>query len=102
MAYQITLTDDEYTALKAVAEQRGASVDALVHEALAREYEPSATPQPVPSLAEVLYRAGHLRELATGEADTEEEEAELEEIARRIGPEKPWLSEMVIEDRGPR
>lgn len=102
MAYQITLTDEEYVALKAVAEQRGASVDTLVHEVLAREYEATSATQSALSLAEVLYRAGHLRELATGEADTEEEEAELEEIARRIGPEKPWLSEMVIEDRGPR
>ncbi|HLJ81553.1 MAG TPA: hypothetical protein VKT52_08715 [Ktedonobacterales bacterium] len=105
MAYQITLTDDEYTALKAVAEQRGASVDALVHETLAREYETTSTTQATAmdrEFLEHLHRKGVLSHIATGEEDSAEEEAELEVIARRIGPEKPWLSEMIIEDRGPR
>jgi hypothetical protein len=40
--------------------------------------------------------------MPTGEPDTPEEEAELERLAQVIGSEHPWLSEMIIEDRGPR
>jgi len=43
--YQITFTDDECAALKALAEQRGASVDALVHEAQARGYAATTSTQ---------------------------------------------------------
>lgn len=123
MAYQITLTDDEYVALAAAAAKAGTSVEALVHEALNARLSQRA-PDP---LAEYMRRVGHLSEEApapkrhitdqefieqlyrdgiianipTGEPDTPEEEAELEELAQSVGPGK-MASDMVIEDRGPR
>ena len=124
MAYQITLTDDEYAVLAAAAEQAGTTVEALVHEALderllRRAPDPLADymrrvghlseQQPEPKqhvteqeFIEQLFREGIIANIPTGEPDTPEEEAELEELANQIGSDKPWLSEMVIEDRGPR
>lgn len=124
MAYQITLTDDEYAALAAVAEQAGTTVEALVHEALderlsrrapdpladhMRRVEHLSEEFPSPKrhmtdqeFIEQLYRDGIIANIPTGEPDTPEEEAELEELANQIGSDKPWLSDMVIEDRGPR
>ena len=63
--------------------------ETLVHEAIAARY-----PQQTQQMGSYIY--------PTGELDTPEEDAEEEAIAQRIGPQKPWLSEMVIEDRGPR
>jgi hypothetical protein len=40
--------------------------------------------------------------MPTGEPDSPEDEAEDEELARLFGPERPWLSDIIIEDRGPR
>ena len=102
MAYQITLTDDEYQRLSAAASQQGKTIEELVRAALDQSYstrpEPSRHRDP---LAAHMYRKGHLLELPTGEADTPEEEAELDEIAERILPGK-MASDIVIEDRGPR
>jgi len=89
MAIQITLTDEDYATLSSASQQSGVPVETLVHEAIAARY-----PQPTQQTGSYIY--------PTGEPDTPEEEAEEEAIAQRIGPQKPWLSEMVIEDRGPR
>lgn len=86
MAMQITLSDEDYATLAAAAAQRGAPIETLVHEAIAH-----LNTYPIGSY-----------EYPTGEPDSPEEEAEEEAIAQRIGPQRPWLSEMVIEDRGPR
>ena len=102
MAYQITLTDEEYTALAAAAEARGESIEALAHAAFEQVYAPLERAQDhVDPLAEYMYKKGHLLSLPDGQPDTPEEEAELEELANSIGPGKP-ASEIVIEDRGPR
>ena len=108
MAYQITLTDGEYAALKAAAERRKSTIEALVHEALTERFETapqgnstSERLQAADPLAEYMYQTGHLRELPTGELESPEEETELESLAQSAGPGKP-ASEMVIEDRGPR
>lgn len=91
MAHQITLTDDEYAALAAASTRIGASIEELVHQAIAARFP---TPGPIKQIGSYFY--------PTGEPDTAEDEAEEEELARILGPEEPWLSDMVIEDRGPR
>jgi hypothetical protein len=91
MAYQITLTDEDYAALAAASARAGMPIENLVHQMIAERFLSQEPAKQVGSY-----------QRPTGEADTPEEEAEDEELARLVGPEKPWLSEMVIEDRGPR
>lgn len=91
MAHRITLNDDDYSALAAVAARNGQPIEDLVHEAIVEYYSVTA---PAKDLG--AYR------FPTGEPDTAQEEAEDEELANSIGPQKPWLSDMVDEDRGPR
>ena len=88
MAYQITLSDEDYTKLQTMASESGKPIEILVHEAISHRYAPTKTlgTYSVP----------------TGEPDTPEDEAELEHIAHAVGNTRPWPSEMVIEDRGPR
>lgn len=88
MAHQITLTDDEYAALSAAAARTGASIEELVHQAIADTF-------PIP-------RQIGSYQYPTGEPITDEEEEEMERLAQEIGSEHPWASEIVIEDRGPR
>ena len=88
MTNQVTLTDDDYAALVAASARTGEPIEALVHEAIADHF------QPLKQIGSYQY--------PTGEPDTSEDEAEDEELAQLLGPEKPWLSDMVIEDRGPR
>ncbi len=91
MAHQVPVTDQDYAALAHISAATGASIDELVHRAIAERYAPNGSRQQVGSY-----------EYPTGGADTPEDEAEDEELADLLGPEKPWLSDMVIEDRGPR
>jgi ribbon-helix-helix CopG family protein len=91
MAHQITLTDEDYAKLAAAAARTGSSVAELLHQAIAERF---SSQRPAKQTGSYQY--------PTGEPDTPEEEAEDEELARLVGPGKPWLSEMVIEDRGPR
>lgn len=88
MTYQIVLTDEDYAALMAASQQSGAPIERLVHDAIAARY---AVPQQI----------GHYQ-YPTGAPIMPEERAENERIAEEMGSEKPWLSDMVIEDRGPR
>ena len=88
MSHNVTLTDEEYTRLLAASTQQGLTIETLLHEMIARFTSPSST-------------AAHYS-IPTGEADTPEEEAELEALAASINLTHPWPSEMVIEDRGPR
>ena len=103
MSHQITLTDDEYEALAAVAAARGEPVEALVRETLAERFPTlrGAQPQLHGGLAEVMWRAGHLSNLASREPDTPEIAAERQRLAKSITP-GTLASDMVIEDRGPR
>jgi hypothetical protein len=88
MGRQITLTDEDYTALAAAAARTGATIEELVHQAIADKL-------PIPKqIGSYQY--------PTGESITDEEEAEMERLAQKIGSEHPWASEIVIEDRGPR
>jgi hypothetical protein len=104
MAYQITLSPEQYEAISAAATQAGKSVEELALETLAERFPPSTPLQlrrKLSPLVEYMYRIGHVSNLPTGEPDTPEEEAERERLINSIKPGKP-LSEMVIEDRGPR
>ncbi len=103
MAYTITLTDEEYAALSAAAAERGQSVEALAHEALAERYARSdtgAAPQADPLIAYML-RMGHIRQAPTRMADTPAEQAERQRLAASAAPGK-LASEMTLDDRGPR
>jgi hypothetical protein len=91
VAYQITLSEDDYAALVAASTQTGEPIEQLVHKAIAARYE-----SPYPSRQIGNYR------YPTGEPFTEEEEEEMERLAQEIGPQHPTASEIVIEDRGPR
>lgn len=90
MAYHITLSEEDYAALVAASTQTGEPIEQLVHEAIAARYESPSQSWPI----------GNYR-YPTGEPDSPEEEAEDDALATSIGPGKP-LSEIVIEDRGPR
>ena len=97
MAHQIILTDEDYAVLAAAAASTGTPIEELVHQAIVERF---VAPRPAQQVGSYQY--------PTGEPDTPEEETEPEEeredeaLAASIGPEKPWLSDMVIEDRGPR
>lgn len=90
MAYQITLSEEDYAALAAASAQTGEPIERLLHEAIAAHYE---SQPPTRQVASYRY--------PTGEPDTPEEEEEDDILAVSLGPGKP-LSEIVIEDRGPR
>ena len=90
MAHQIALSEEDYAALAAASAQTGEPIERLLHEAIAARY-----PQEPPAGQVGNYR------YPTGEPDSPEEEAEDEYLATSIGLGKP-LSEIIIEDRGPR
>ena len=89
MAYQITLSDEDYAALQAASQRTGEPVESLLHAAITRAL--NTQQQTIGSY-----------QYPTGEPDTPKEEAEDERLAQSIAPGSPTLSEMVIEDRGPR
>jgi hypothetical protein len=91
MAYTVTLSDDEFAALVAASARTGASIEQLVHQAIADQIRPLAPAKPIGTY---IYPSGAL--LSAGE------EAEMERLAQEIGSDRPWASEMAIEDRGPR
>jgi len=92
MAYQIALSDEDYAALQVAASQRGESMESLLHTAIARQYPMASATRP--QLGTYSY--------PTHEPISAVLKAEMEQLATRLGDERPWLSEMVIEDRGPR
>ena len=87
MAYQITLSDEDYATLVTAAAQRGLPINILVHTAIANTY---------PSIGSYDYFS------QSGAPDTPEEVSEDEELATLFGTQKPWLSDMLLKDRGPR
>jgi hypothetical protein len=91
MAHHVALTDQDYAALADISAGTGIPIEELLHQAIAERYTPNGSRQQVGSY-----------EQPTGESDTPEEEAEDDVLADLLGSDKPWLSDMVIEDRGPR
>ena len=92
MGNQVTLSDEDYAALRAAAAQRGESVETLLHAAIASQYPESFEGRSQQGAYIQPTRAPIDAALA----------AEMERLAAEIGAEQPWLSDMVIEDRGPR
>lgn len=92
MAYHIALTDDDYAALLAAASQRGESVETALHNAIARQYPMSTS----------AHQQQGTYSYPTGAPINPALRAEMEQLATQLGGERPWLSEMVIDDRGPR
>ncbi|MGH2516357.1 MAG: hypothetical protein ACRDHP_11945 [Ktedonobacterales bacterium] len=90
MVYQIVLSEEDYASLAAASTRSGEPIERLVHRAIAAQYAPPPVKQ-----------SGAYQH-PTGEPLTEQEWREEEELAQSIGSERPWASEIVIEDRGPR
>ena len=92
MSYQIQLSDEDYEALCTAAAQRGESIETLLHDAIASQY---------PVLPGARQQEGVYREPTRTPIDPALA-ADMERLAIEIGDEKPLLSDMVIDDRGPR
>lgn len=91
MARHITLSDEDYATLEAVSERTGSSVEELVRQAIAACL---ANTQAAPREVSYLYPAG--------KRPSPTEHDAMERLAEKIGAHKPWLSDIIIEDRGPR
>ena len=90
MVHQIAVTDQDYAALTDISARTGTPIEQLVHQAISQQFASS----PLEQSESIRY--------PVGEPLTLEEREEMERIAREMGSEKPWLSDMVLEDRGPR
>ena len=111
MAHQvnITLTGEEYNLFSAEAIEEDAKLERLLYEMLIQRL-PIMLPFPNrPASAHeterYLYQTGVIEHIPTHEPDTPEEAAERKRLADlfgQVGPDGKTVSEMVIEDRGPR
>ena len=106
MTFQLTLTlsDEEYERLSQEAASRGTPIESLVHELLAKAHTSQAPGRSSLTSREFLeqqYREGKVANLPTGRRLSPEEQAERERLAAKLAGGTS-LSEMVIEDRGPR
>jgi hypothetical protein len=105
MAHQIivVISDDTYDALAAAAAESSQAVEQLAEETLMQRYQPAQSHASVSSYDDFLrklYAAGGIVNLPDHTIDPEEERR-LVELFSSILPGKP-LSEIIIEDRGPR
>lgn len=91
MGRHITISDEDYATLEAISARTGASIEELVRRAVTECF---ANPQPAARAVSYLY--------PVGKRPSPAEREEMERLAEKIGAQKPWLSDMVIEDRGPR
>lgn len=107
MTYQMnfTLTDEEYTALTSESAQSGKPLEDLLHEVLHQHIRPSASKQTYSltrqNIQSYLYEEGITEYLPTDEPTQQGDEEERQHLAQLFAQGKP-VSEMVIEDRGPR
>jgi len=100
----IVLTDEEYNAFLAEAERDEEVLEKHLHEVLKQHLHrslPSDRPLSEHDIQQYLSRRGIIYRIPTGQPETPEEEAERKRLADLFGQGKP-VSEMVIEDRGPR
>lgn len=99
---KVTLTDDEYAALRLEAAKSGKATENLLHELLTQHIGPvSRHSQTNRKIQEYLYQDGLTEHIPTGEFDDAEIEKERFRLAHLFSQGKS-ASEMVIEDRGPR
>jgi predicted DNA-binding protein len=89
MAYQITLSEDDYQRLADAAQKHGTTIEKMLHKA-------------INDFGDIDLEAEELIEYPSGEQDNAQMQTRDQEIAARLGTDKPWLSEMILEDRGPR
>lgn len=100
----VAMTDDEYAALSAAAARTGKPLETLIHEALLPQLQLTPPPPQIRNeleFAAYLLHQGHIAGLPTHEAQSPVEIAAREQLARKLAHIKP-LSEIVIEDRGPK
>ena len=102
MAYQITLSEQDYAALAAPAARSGTDPERLLHDMIQRLQPSSQRKRPLTAreLAERQYHEGKISHVPTRQPLTHEEREARERRARRFAGGKP-ASEMVIEDWRP-
>lgn len=102
MAYQITLSDQEYAALAKAAAKSGREPEQLLHDMIQRLQTGSQRKYPLTAheIAEKQYHEGKISHIPTRQPLTQAEREARERRAQRFAGGKP-ASEMVIEDRGP-
>ena len=98
----VTLSDQEYVALKAEAVKSGRPLDDFLREVLTQHIRQSIETHTLSrqDIQNYLYKEGVTEHIPTYEPDTKEEESERKDLAQLFGQGKP-VSEIVIEDRGP-
>jgi hypothetical protein len=102
MAYQITLSEQEYAALAAAAAKSGTDPERLLHDMIQSLQTSSQRKRPLTAreVAERQYREGKISHIPARQPLSQAEREAREERALRYAGGKP-ASEMVIEDRGP-
>jgi len=102
MAYQITLSEQDYAALAAAAARSGTDPEHLLHDMIQRLQTSSQRKRPLTAreVAERQYHEGKISHVPALQPLTPEEREARERRAHRFAGGKP-ASEMVIEDRGP-
>ena len=102
MPYQITLSDQDYTALVAAAAKSGTDPEQFLHDMIQRLQPPSQRKRALTAreIAEKQYHEGKISHIPTREPLTQEEREARERRVRLFTGGKP-ASKMVIEDRGP-
>ncbi len=102
MAYQITLSEQDYAALAAAAVKSGTAPEQLLHDLIQNLQSSSQRNRPVTAreVAERQYHEGKISHVPTRHALTSEEREAREVRARRFAGGKS-AADMVIEDRGP-
>ncbi len=101
MAYQITLSDQEYATLAAEAAKNGMHPEQLLHAMIQHLQTSTQSNSPVTlrEFAEMQYRAGKISHIPTKQPLTREEYEARERRAKLYSGGKS-ASEMIIEDRG--
>jgi hypothetical protein len=100
----IALTEEEYNALSAEAGRSEEKLEKHLHELISQHLHrslPLDHPLSERDIQQYLSHRGIIYRIPTGQPETPEEEAERKRLADLFGQGKP-VSEMVIEDRGPR
>jgi hypothetical protein len=110
MAHQVTVTlpDDVYNALAAEAGRDEEILEGHLYELLTRHLHtspPAGRPLSEYDIQRYLAHRGITYRIPTGLPETPEEEVERQQLANlfgQVGSDGKTVSEMVIEDRGPR
>ena len=102
MTYQITLSDQEYTALAAAAARSGREPEQFLHDMIERLQTPTPINLPFTAheLAQHQFHEGKISHVPTLQPLSPEKREAREVRARCFAGGKP-ASQMVIEDRGP-